>query len=275
MNYDQVDSTTPEEVGQQDTNENTENQINVASLAKNLAEGAGEDKLNELGSICKREFENDHQSRSMWEENLRGWEELAMQIKTEKSFPWPNAANVKYPLISTACMQFAARAYPSLVPSNGDIVKSQVIGQDPTGQKEQKAKRVSQYISYQCMKELPYWEEEMDKMLIILPVVGCLFKKTYYCKQDDRVDSRLILPRNFVVDYWAKSISEAERISEIILMSPRVLKEKQLEGMYLDIELGTPPMLDRQEKRETNFVEDSKSQPWEIIEQHRWYDWDG
>ena len=270
MNYDQVDSTVPDETGQPDIN----NEIAVASLAKNLAENVNDDKLNKLGYLCKQEFENDFQSRSQWEENLKGWEDLAMQIKEEKSFPWPGAANVKYPLISTACMQFAARAYPSLVPSNGEIVKSQVIGADPTGQKQQKAKRVSQYISYQCMKELPYWEEEMDKMLIILPVVGCLFKKTYFCKSDDRVDSRLILPRNFVVDYWAKSLSEAERTSEIILMSPRVLKEKQLEGLYLDIELGTPPMLDNQKSHETNVVQDQKSIPWEIIEQHRWYDWD-
>ena len=223
MNYDQVDSTVPDETGQPDIN----NEIAVASLAKNLAENVNDDKLNKLGYLCKQEFENDFQSRSQWEENLKGWEDLAMQIKEEKSFPWPGAANVKYPLISTACMQFAARAYPSLVPSNGEIVKSQVIGADPTGQKQQKAKRVSQYISYQCMKELPYWEEEMDKMLIILPVVGCLFKKTYFCKSDDRVDSRLILPRNFVVDYWAKSLSEAERTSEIILMSPRVASLEQ------------------------------------------------
>lgn len=274
MNYGQVDSTMPDGTEPQDT-ENTENEIAAASLAQNLAEGASEDKLTKLGDLCKQEFENDYQSRSVWEMGLRGWEKLALQIVEEKSFPWPNAANVKYPLISTACMQFAARAYPSLVPSNGEIVKSQVIGSDPTDEKQQKAKRVSQYISYQCMKELPYWEEEMDKMLIILPVVGCLFKKTYFCKSDDRVDSRLVLPRNFVVDYWTRSLSDAERMSEIILTSPRVLKEKQLEGLYLDIDMGSPPMLDNKPDRESNIVQDTKSIPWEIIEQHRYYDWDG
>lgn len=270
MNYGQVDSTTPDGTEPQDT----EQEVNVASLAKNLAEDVKEDKLTTLGNLCKQEFENDYQTRSLWEQNLKGWENLAMQIKEEKSFPWPGAANVKYPLISTACMQFAARAYPSLIPANGSIVKAQVIGGDPDGQKEQKAKRVSDYISYQCMRELGYWEEEMDKLLIILPVVGCLFKKTYYCKTDDRVDSRLILPRNFVVDYWTKSLDDAERKSEIILMSQRVLKEKQLEGLYLDVDLGTPPTIDSQERSEFNYIVDEKSTPWEIIEQHRWYDWD-
>jgi chaperonin GroES len=272
MNTGQADYQQPEEAGTQDT-DNTKEQIDIVSLAKNLAENASDDKLNKLGYLCQQEFENDHQSRQQWEENIKDWEKLAMQIQEEKSWPWPGAANVKYPLISTASMQFAARAYPSLIPSNGDIVQARVIGQDPTGQKEQKAQRVSTYISYQCMRELPYWEEEMDKMLIMLPVVGCLFKKTYYCKEDDRIDSKLILPRQFVVDYWAKSLCEAERKSEVIQMTPRVLKEYQLQGRYRDVDLGTPPIID-QSKVETNFVTDEKSTPWEIIEMHRWYDWD-
>lgn len=269
MNYEPVDSTTQDGTEQQDINE-----VNAASLSKNLAEDVNEDKLTTLGTLCKQEFEQDYQSREVWEQSIKGWEDLAMQVKEDKSYPWPNAASVKYPLISTACMQFAARAYPSLVPSNGEIVKSKVIGQDQTGEKEQKAKRVSQYISYQCMSELPYWEEEMDKMLIILPVVGCLFKKTYFCKDDDRIDSRLILPRNFVVDYWTKSLREAERKSEIILMSQRLLKEYQGTGLYRDIDLGTPPSMPQKIDRDTSYVSDEKSTPWEIVEQHRWYDWD-
>lgn len=275
MNYNPADMPMPDEtVGPAIEDDDTEAQLEVASLAANLAEGVSEEKLTTLGALCKREFEQDYSSRSHWEDCLRGWEELAMQIKEEKSWPWAGAANVKYPLISTACMQFAARAYPSLVPSNGKIVKAQVIGPDPNAQKSDKAKRVSDYISYQCMRELPYWEEEMDKLLIILPVVGCLFKKTYYCAPDERIDSKLILPRQFVVDYWAKSLDEAERTSEILLLSPRALKNKQLEGTYLDVDLGSPPLPDYQDRKTNNVVADVDNNPWEIIEMHRYYDWD-
>jgi chaperonin GroES len=44
------------------------------------------------------------------------WLKLATQVVEKKTYPWPNAANVKYPLLTTAAMQFAARAYPALVP---------------------------------------------------------------------------------------------------------------------------------------------------------------
>ena len=92
MNYEQAD---PMASGatEQPATDDTENQLTSASLAKNLAEDASEDTLTALGSLCKQEFENDYQSRTTWEDNLRGWEELAMQVKEDKSFPWPGAAN--------------------------------------------------------------------------------------------------------------------------------------------------------------------------------------
>lgn len=79
-------------------------------------------------------------------------------------------------------MQFAARAYPSLVPSDGKIVKTKVIGKDPKGDKALQADRVSTYMSYQLMYEMIGWEEGMDKLLIMLPVCGTIFKKTYWDK---------------------------------------------------------------------------------------------
>ena len=255
---------------QENIGQNENQAIDAAALSTNLAENLDEQLLKKLGQTCREGFDADMQSRQHWEETLKEYEELALQFVEEKTFPWPGAANVKYPLLSTACMQFAARAYPSLVPSSGKIVQAQVIGRDPTGQKLQRAERVSTYMSYQVMRELTYWEEEMDKMLIILPVVGCMFKKTYYNKMDDRVDSRLILPRNIVVNYWTRRIEESERVSEIILVSPRELKEKQLNGVYLDVDLGTPRMPDGVNAAATDIL----TTPYELVEQHTYYDLD-
>lgn len=230
--------------------------------------------VKKIGSICKLGFDTDIQSRIQWENNVKDWQQLALQIQDEKSWPWAGAANVKYPMLSTASMQFAARAYPSLVPSNGEIVKATVIGKDDTGEKEMVATRVSTYMSWQVMRELTYWEEEMDKMLIMLPVVGCMFKKTYYCKEDDRVDSKLIMPMNMVVNYWTKRIEESERTSEVIQISQRAFKEKQLQGIYLDVDLGTPPTPDVYSGTEQNVPTDPDTTPYELVEQHTFYDLD-
>jgi chaperonin GroES len=198
------------------------------------------------------------------------WLKLAKQTIDQKTYPWPGASNVKYPLLSTAAMQFAARAYPSLVPSDGRVVKAKVIGKDPDGSKTNVAEAVSIYMSYQLMYEMEGWEEDMDKLLITLPIVGTMFKKTYWDSMKKVNCSRVVMPNRLVVDYWTDSLCAAERISEILEISPRKVKEKQQSGLWRDVDLGeatapegehNPPALDA-------------ITPYEFVEQHTYLDLD-
>lgn len=250
-----------------------QNELPLAALLAdvNIAERLSEEELNKIGSEAYTGFMNDLQSRSDWEENLDKWTELAKQTVTPKNYPWPKASNIKYPLLSTAAMQFAARAYPSLVPSNGRIVNAKAIGKDPFGEKARVAEAVSIYMSYQLLHEMDGWEEDMDKLLIMLPIVGTMFKKTYWDKLTEKNCSKLVLPKNLVVNYWAKSLKEAERISEIIEMSPRNIKERQQAGLWLDIDLGNAPQPEN--KKNVPAINDETT-PYTIIEQHTFLDLD-
>lgn len=252
------------------SNETSED-INLDNVIqnKNLAEDMDEEELIEIGSQCKRGFEADLDSRYDWECDLEEWINLAKQLRETKNYPWPNSSNVKYPLLSTAAMQFAARAYPSLIPSNGDVVKTKVLGKDPTGEKLEKANRVSAYMSYQLLYEMDGWEEDMDKMLMMLPVVGTVFKKTWFDLSMDMICSKVILPKNIVVNYWTKSLDCAERISEVIEMSPRILRERQLQEIFLDVDLGVPQMPDN-----ADYSESDETVPYTLVEQHTFLDLD-
>lgn len=236
----------------------------------NIAKELDEQKLQQIGKDALDGYTSDKQSRHEWELQIDEWTKLATQVRDTKTWPWTKASNVKYPLLTTAAMQFAARAYPSLVPSDGKIVKSQVIGKDPDGTKTALADRVSMYMSYQLMHEMQGWEEGMDKLLIMLPVVGTIFKKTYWDQVHKRNASEVILPKNVVVNYWAKSLETAERISHVIEMSPRILKERQLNGTFLDIDLGKAPM----PLEVKNAPENDKTTPYTLIEQHTYIDLD-
>lgn len=267
MDAPQLQGTNPEE---SITVEKEENNVNIQLLNVNLAEELDEDQLVEIGATCRTGFEQDLQTRSDWEMDLQEWIKLAKQIREPKSYPWPNASNVKYPLLSTAAMQFAARSYPSLIPSDGKIVKTVVIGKDPTAEKLNTADRVSTYMSYQLIHEMDGWEEDMDKMLMMLPIVGTMFKKTFYDKANDKVRSYLIMPQNLVVNYWATSLDTCERISEIIRLSPRVLKERQNQKIFLDIDLGDA-VLPTSEPQNNGNVQDETT-PYELVEQHTFLD---
>ena len=267
----------PEEASSQAINDNSITRL-ISSV--NLAESMKEEQLNDIGNQCKEGFERDLRSREHWERDLEEWTNLAMQARETKTFPWPKASNVKYPLLSTAAMQFAARAYPSLVPSNGKVVQGQVIGKDPDGQKAAKADRIATYMSYQLLHEMKGWEEDMDKLLMMLPIVGTVFKKTWYDPSQEKIKSCLVGPKNLVVNYWATSLCDAERVSEIIEMSPRILKERKLQGIFLDVDLGTQPTpVDL-----TNYKSNGNSMgfdgtvddtvPYTLIEQHTFLDLD-
>lgn len=252
----------------------------IVGDSKNLAEEIDEHDLISIGNKVVDGYENDLASRSPWEKDLKTWTELALQITGEKTYPWPNAANIKYPLLSTAAMQFAARAYPTLIPSNGNIVKCRINGYDPTGEKQNRAERISKHLSYQVLTEMPDWEEHMDKLLISLPIAGTCFKKTYWDPKNQRNCSVLILPKVLVVNYFANSLDTAERITEVLTQTKRKVQELKNLGLYLDIDLGTPATIDKTltESVVSSFqLPDSDNDevtPYTILEQHTYLDLD-
>jgi chaperonin GroES len=244
--------------------------MNALAQTHNVALSLDRETLDELGAICGEGFERDLKTRSDWENCIDEWTELAMQTRETRSYPWHNASNVKYPMLSTAAMQFAARAYPSLVPSNGDVVKTTIIGKDPTGEKFEKASRVSKFMSYQVMCDIPGWEEDMDKLLLMLSIVGCMFKKTYFDPADKKIKSKLLLPKAVVVNNWATCLEEAERVSEVFFLSPRLVEERKRQGLYLNRALGSAPTPTSAEATPGQ----DETTPFEIVEQHCFADLD-
>ncbi len=268
-NYMNQETMEQDEAPSQDTNEQS---LRAFLESKNIAEKLDDEKLEDISQQVSDGFEYDLRSRAHGEKCLTEWTNLALQIREEKSWPWVGASNVKYPLLSTAAMQFNARAYPSLLPSTGDIVKCEVIGFDPQGFKLDQAKRVAKFLSYQLLNEMEGWEEDMDKLLIMLPIVGTMFKKTYYNPVLKHNVSELILPKDIVVNYWAKSLENAERVSQVIELNKRQVKERQMSGLYLDIDLGEPTPWQR-DNTNTAVIQDA-TMPYQFIEQHTYYDMD-
>lgn len=253
--------------------------LNIQEIVQNtnVAASLDEDTLTKIGNDAVEGYNDDKQSRSEWEKKAKEYFELALQVAKEKSFPWPKASNVKFPLVSIAAMQFGARAYPTLVPSTGKIVQMRVLGKDPDGQKFQRAQRVSTHMNYQLTVQMEDWEEDYDKLLIMLPIIGVAFKKTYYDSSLRRNKSCLVLPQNLVVNYWTKSLEESFRITEVLYLTRNQVKERQLQEIYLeDVDLGDPVLeVDTDnEKRDLKPVKVDQSTPYKILEQHTYLDLD-
>ena len=245
----------------------------------NVAESLKEDKLQKIGDDAVSGYESDLLSRKPWEEDLKNWTDLALQIAAAKTFPWPNAANIKFPLLATAAMQFAARAYPTLVPSNGQVVKCKVVGYDQDGSKSMRADRISKHMSYQVLEQMDDWEEDMDKLLITLPIAGTCFKKTYWDAAKQKNCSKLVLPKTLVVNYFCRNMNDAERVTEVLFLTKRRITERKNQGVYLDVNLGDPtsngddPTTSVNKAFQLDVIDDDTT-PYTILEQHTYLDLD-
>jgi len=209
--------------------------LNAKTMASpNLCDEFDADDLKRIGEECWSGYDRDSTSRMTWMKRNEAGMDLALQIQKDKSFPWPGCSNVAFPLVTIAAMQFHARAYPAIV--NGtDLVNCAVFGEDPTGQKTARAQRVSTHMSWQLLYEDRCWEEQEDKAILNLSIVGTNFKKTYYSASHGHNVSELVLAKDLVLDYWTKSIDDCPRKTHIIPMFRNQIYEKVMRGTFCDV----------------------------------------
>lgn len=231
----------------------------------------------EIGRDVVQGYETDKNSRKEWEERMESAIKLALQMVETKNYPWQNASNVKFPLITIAALQFSARAYPALVKAP-DLVKYRVNGEDKNGQKAARAARVSRHMSYQLTEQDENWEEDFDKALLALPILGTIFKKSFFDAVEGYNCSKLVLPQNLVVNYYARTIEDCERKTECFELYDREIKQRQLKGLYSEKELlvaastATPRLTDK--RQGLTPPPNDKSRPRELLEQHNYLDLD-
>ena len=251
-------------------------------VCPNIAELLHEDDLYKIGHDVHEEFTADLLSRSAWEKRTEESMKLALQVAEAKSFPWPNASNVKFPLITIAALQYHARAYPVLI--SGDTpVHCRVIGDDPDGMKERRAERIENHMSYQILEVAEDWEEDTDRVLITQPIVGCAFKKTYYHPTKRRPQSDYILARDLVVNYWTKSLDQAPRVTHVQYMTKNEIYERVARGLFCEMQDVTAVTIPQsnlqltQNKAQGMEAPQSTdpSTPYEILETHKFIDFDG
>lgn len=242
----------------------------------NISKLLDDEQLDELGLMVVEEFNMDRTSRSQWEVRNAEAMKLAMQVTEKKSFPWPDASNVKFPLLTIAAMQYHSRVYPALVHGSRPVdckIMAQMplapkMPQQPQNQQDKqamqqyqqavqkikqqaaamkdaykeakrKAQRVAEHMSYQILEEDEQWEEEMDKLLLIQSIAGCAFKKVYYDPVAQVNRSECVSPRELVVSYYTKSLETCPRYTHIIPLPSNTVKERQLRKVWNEYKEGT------------------------------------
>ena len=228
----------------------------------NIADKLDEHVLGLLGAKVCEEYDIDVASRADWTAANTDAMKLAKQTVEKKNYPFQGAANVKYPLITKAAIEFNSRAYPALVTQ--DLVKCKINGYDQDGSKAGRGERVSKTMSWQCLTEMKGWSEGTDRLTMVLPIVGMAFKKTYFDKVAGRNASDLVLAEDLVFNYGAKNFDECPRKTHRVRLYPYQIKERVLSKTFSRHEYGVAD-------DDSNDVD----APHLFLEQHRLEDLDG
>lgn len=199
----------------------------------NLCDRFTDIELDRIGAWIWDGYNRDKMSRSTWERRMEAAMDLAMQVQKDKTWPWAGCSNVVFPLVTIGALQFSAQAYPQIVQGNR-VVRFRVIGSDG-GETRKRAARISRHMSWQVLEEDESWEEQHDRMLINLAIVGCNFIKSYYDASKGYPVDELVMARDLVVDYSAKSIEGAARKTHVIPMYRNEIHERIMQGTYRNV----------------------------------------
>jgi chaperonin GroES len=237
-------------------------------LVTNIAEKQPADVIADITTKAIEGYKIDLASRADWLALNEQIIDLAkLQVK-KKTYAGEVVANVKYPMIINACIQFASRAYPELIKGN-NVVRGKVIGDDPTGAKLEKSQRISEFMSFQLLSHMDGWEEGVDQLLFTLPVIGCAFKKSYFDSIDRKNISSLVFADDLVVNYFAESLERAPRVTHKIFLYHNEIVERITSGTFIKFDIAS---LGQATSDKTSDIDDET--PHLFLEQHRWYDLD-
>lgn len=253
--------------------------------APNLTDRFSDEELTTIGQHTWEGYNRDQISRMDWLRRNEAAMDLAMQVQKDKNFPWPNCSNVIFPLVTIAALQFSSRSYSNIV-QGLNVVKYRTAGLNPSKELLDRAKRIGGHMSWQVLEEDSAWEDQHDKLLINLGIVGCNFIKPYFKPSLGHNVSELVMARDLVIDYWAKSVNECARKTHIIPFYRNDIYERVRQGIFKDVLndswfTTTPapnPAIysNAQHDRRigVNPSQPDEDTPYRTLEQHRWLDLD-
>jgi len=259
--------------------------------------------LTRLGVDAVREFNMDAGTRQDWLEHAKKYLDLAAQesdTDEDKREPiWENAADINYPILSTAADQFLARASPELIKGDKvvgvkvfsppaqkpDPIEAAKAAPQPQNDEEAaqatqaiqaaqqqaqqvqamadarnaRAERIKHYLNWLIFYQMDDWEGDTDLLILQTSIIGKGFKKVYMA--EDGLKSEFLSSTCLTVANTTKSIFTCPRITHEFEAYPYEIEEKRRAGIYRDIELPN--------------VSSDPQTPRKFIEQYRLDDLDG
>ena len=241
----------------------------------NIVGDLSKDKRKDIAREVIETYDLDLQGRSEWEEKRKRWYKLWLMVRDPKNDPWENCSNVCLPMLAMAANQFHSRSYQSIFAPPG-MVKTLPVGEADIN----RAKSVEKFLNWQTLYEMDEYEEVFDKLLQILPINGCHFKKLFWDFEQERPKTQHISPLDIVLPYKTKSLETCRRITHRLWLYYDELLDRKDRGFYENVD-NIKKDAEKRDDSATSQVEDEATgqekppdddNPHLILERHMNYD---
>ena len=240
----------------------------------NLAETMPESELSELARTYLDLIAKDKEARKkrddQYEEGLR---RTGLGDDAPGGAQFQGATKVVHPMLTEACVDFAARAIKELFPPEGPV-KDFIPGK-PDGDKVKKAQRKTAFMNWQLTTQSPEFRAELEQLLTQVPLGGAQYLKVTWNEPRNRPDFLFVAIDDMYLPFAATNFYTAQRKTHVQYLTALDYKKRVDQKMYRDVDL-TPTTLEPdfsaaekannkiEGRQETSYNEDGLRTVYEI-----------
>lgn len=146
------------------------------------------------------------------------------------------ASKVVHPLLTEACVDFAARAMKEIFPTGGPA-KDNIAG-EPTAEKIAKAERKTKLLNWQMTVQCPEVRAELEQLMTQVPLGGAQYMKIGWDDKRNRPNFLFVAIDDMYLPYAATNFYTAQRKTHVQYLTQLDYEERVKSGMYRDVDLA-------------------------------------
>jgi len=215
--------------------------IGTGKFYANLATSLDGGNLSIIGSSLFDLIEKDKKARERRDEQYEeGIRRTGLGEDAPGGAQFMGASKVVHPMLTEACVDFSSRVMKEVFPANGPA-KSFIAG-EATHKDIERGDRVSEYLNYQCLVQMPEMRAELERLTTQLPLGGGQYLKCSWLEDKQRPTVKFIPIDDIYLPYAATNFYTAERKTHVQYITRMEFERRVSIGMYRDIDMISDPL---------------------------------
>lgn len=207
----------------------------------NLAETIPDGTLRRIASTLVDIIAKDKEARKKRDEQYEeGLRRTGLGDDAPGGASFQGASKVVHPMLTEACVDFAARSIKELWPANGPV-KDHIEGTE-TAEKRAKAKRKTRLMNWQLTTQAKEARAELEQILTQLPLGGAQYLKMGWDENGNRPTVLGVMIDDMLIPFAATNFYSAQRKTHVQYLTQLDFESRVKSGMYRDVDLAPAGM---------------------------------